>query len=190
MIWNSEIGFTSSSYGDPNASYIGYFHSGTYFPSDALPNAMSLFASYSTGDLTARLSLHDYDQGNGTSADSEVQASVDYSANGFSVTAAYVSSDYYGADNFALGAQYAVGDSTNVGLLMFSGDAPDLITLYANHTLGNGVTIAGYVADQDGYDTAFGLGGSYDLGGGASIAGAYHKRGSSKMADFGVTFSF
>jgi hypothetical protein len=92
------------------------------------------------------------------------------------VSAAYVTSDFYGQDNFALGAQYTMGESTNVGLLFFGGDAPDLITLYANHTLASGLTLAGYVADQDGYDTAFGLGASYPLGGGAAIKGAYHDR--------------
>lgn len=191
LIWNSEIGFTDSSYGDPNAAYIGYFHSGPYNAAgDASQDAMSLFASYSAGDFTGRVSYHDYDQNNGTTADTETSLSLDYAAGSFAVSAAYVTSDYYGQDNYALGAQYSMGDSTNVGLLFFGGDAPDLITLYANHTLANGLTLAGYVADQDTYDTAFGIGASYPLGGGAAIKGAYHDRGAENMADFGVTFSF
>ena len=190
LMWNSEIGFTASSYGDPNNSYMGYFHSGPYnLAGDASPDAMGLFASYSAGDFTARVSYHEYWQGDIVTDDGEMSASLDWSSNGFSVSAAIVNSDWYG-DTTYIGAAYAIGDSTNVGLNLFTGDYNDLITLYANHTLSNGVTIAGYVADQDNTDTAFGIGGSYDLGGGASIAGAYHDRGDENYADFGVNFSF
>ena len=190
LIWNSEIGLVDSSFGDPNNSYMGYFNSKSSYDD----GAMGVFASYSAGSFTARGSYHVGDQRHdgGGIIFAESSVSFDYSANGLSLSLAMVQ----GTDNWTteettfIGAAYAIGDSTNVGINYFTGDEPDLITLYANHSLGNGVTIAGYVADQDFYDTAFGIGGSYDLGGGAAVKASYHDRGSDSWTDFGVSFSF
>lgn len=186
LIWNSEIGLTDSSYGDPNNVYYGYFESLDY----GNANQMGIFASYSMGDLTARVSYHVANQYVNNSAD-ETSISLDWSSNGFSVSAAYVTGTTGVTEETTfIGAAYAIGDSTNVGLNYFTGDAPDLVTLYANHTMANGLTLAGYVADQDTYDTAFGIGASYPLGGGAAIKAAYHDRGADNFSEFGVTFSF
>lgn len=189
LIWNSEIGLTDTSYGDPNNSYIGYFHSGPYQDwSDASPDAMGLFVSYSMGSFTARASYHTYDQYN-NSGNTETSVSLDWSANGLSVSAAFIDSDWGGSTTY-LGAAYAIGDSTTVGLNYFTGDSNDLITLYATHSMGNGLSLTGYVADQDTYDTAFGLGASYDLGGGAAIKASYEDRGTEDRSSLGVTFGF
>jgi outer membrane protein OmpU len=186
LIWNSEIGLTDSSYGDPNNVYYGYFENLDY----GNANQMGIFASYSMGDLTARVSYHVANQ-NINNSDDETSISLDWSSNGFSVSAAYVTGTTGVTEETTfIGAAYAIGDSTNVGLNYFTGDAPDLVTLYANHTMANGLTLAGYVADQDTYDTAFGIGASYPLGGGAAIKAAYHDRGADNFSEFGVTFSF
>lgn len=187
LMWNSEIGLVDSSYGDPNNSYYGYFATGGLYADES----MGVFASYSSGAVTARASYHVGDQED-DNIWSETSVSADYSANGLSLSFAYVE----GSDGWAtekttfVGAAYAIGDATNVGLNYFTGEAEDLVTLYANHSLGNGVTLAGYIADQDTYDTAYGIGASYDLGGGASVKGSYHDRGQESWADFGVQFSF
>jgi outer membrane protein OmpU len=186
LIWNSEIGLTDSSYGDPNNVYYGYFESLDY----GNANQMGIFASYSMGDLTARVSYHVANQ-NINNSDDETSISLDWSSNGFSVSAAYVTGTTGVTEETTfIGAAYAIGDSTNVGLNYFTGDAPDLVTLYANHTMANGLTLAGYVADEDTYDTAFGIGASYPLGNGAAIKAAYHDRGTEDFSEFGVTFSF
>ena len=186
LIWNSEIGLTDSSYGDPNNVYYGYFESLGYGNS----SQMGIFASYSMGDFTARISYHVANQYVNNS-DDETSVALDWSSNGFSVSAAYVTGTTGVTEETTfIGAAYAIGDSTNVGLNYFTGDAPDLVTLYANHTMANGLTLAGYVADQDTYDTAFGIGASYPLGNGAAIKAAYHDRGTEDFSEFGVTFSF
>lgn len=190
LMWNSEVGLKDTSYGDPNNTYIGYFSSGPDGAGSA--NAMGLFVSYSMGDFTARVSLHDADQSAGANNDTETSVSVDWASNGFAVSAAYVTGEDPAATNDTtyIGAAYTIGDSTTVGLNYFTGDAPDLVTLYANHTLANGMTLAAYVADQDTYDTAFGLGASYPLGNGASLKAGYESRGDVSRASMGVTFGF
>ena len=187
LIWNSEIGYTDFSFGDPLASYIGYFES---VPASGSGRFMGIFASYSMGDFTARVSYHDYDQT--VSGNTETSVSVDYASGAFAVSAAYVTSEYTGQDNHFIGAQYTIGDSTNVGLLYNDGDAGRSVTLYGNHTMASGLTVAGYLTDVEfAPDTAIGIGASYPLGGGAAIKGAYHTWGSDvAMADLGVTFSF
>lgn len=187
LMWNSEVGLTDTSYGDPNNTYIGYFSTG---PNGQ--NSMGLFASYSVGDLTARISYHDADQTDGANNDTETSVSLDWSSNGFSLSLAHVDGEDPAATNDTtfVGVAYAIGDSTNVGLNFFSGDAPDLITLYANHTMASGLTLAGYVADQDGEDTAMGVGASYPLGGGAALKASYEERGDESRASAGVSFSF
>lgn len=186
LIWNAEIGYTDFSYGDPFPFYIGYFES---TPSGS-GNFTGLFASYSTGDLTARISYHDIDQT--IPGNTETSVSVDYASGAFAVSAAYVSSNVYHVDHYALGGQYTIGDSTNVGLLYFDGDVGRKTTLYANHTMGSGLTVTGYATDYEfATDTAMGIGASYPLGNGAAIKGAYHTAGSNfAFADLGVTFSF
>lgn len=192
LMWNSEVGLTDTSYGDPNNTYIGYFASGTGVGGAPWQNTMGIFASYSMGDFTARLSYHDMDQNDVIcSTCEEMSVSVDWASNGFAVSAAVVDGNSPLTDDTTyIGAAYTIGESTTVGLNYFTGDAPDLVTLYANHTLANGMTLAAYVADQDTYDTAFGLGASYPLGNGASLKAGYESRGDVSRASMGVTFGF
>lgn len=192
LIWNSEVGLTDTSYGDPNNTYIGLFASGTSVGATPWQYTMGIFASYSVGDFTARLSYHDMDQNDFiSSSGEEMSVSVDWASNGFAVSAAVVDGNSPLTDDTTyIGAAYTIGESTTVGLNYFTGDAPDLITLYANHTLASGMTLAAYVADQDTYDTAFGLGASYPLGNGAAIKASYEDRGTSSRASMGVTFGF
>ena len=192
LYYNSEIGFTDNSFGESQDFQFYGYSSG---PTAA--NYMGLFASYSMGDLTGRISYVDPDQ-TVSGDDPEVSVSIDYASGPFSVSLAAAQDGAGIADNdlFFIGAAYAIGDSTNVGLNYYDEDEDKITTLYANHTMANGLTVAGYVSDLDDGDATtdddvgLGIGASYPLGEGVKMAGAYHKRGDVAYADFGVRFDF
>lgn len=195
LYYNSEIGFTDNSLGESQDFEFYGYSSGPYGAAEV--ERMGLFASYSVGDLTARISYVDPDQ-TASGDDPEVSVSIDYASGPFSVSlaAAQDGAGIAGNDLFFIGAAYAIGDSTNVGLNYYDEDEDKIITLYANHTMASGLTVAGYVSDlDDGValtedDIGLGIGASYPLGEGVKMSGAYHKRGDIAYADFGVRFDF
>lgn len=199
LLWNSEIGLKDSSFGDPRTSFYS-------FNSKSAPNTTyeGLFASYSVGDFTGRIS---YIQGNQTLStlpagqDDELAISADYASGPFAVSAAIVqnAAGVTDADAFFLGAQYTMNEQATVGLL-YIGEADDkgvgvgdrTVTLYGSYAFG-ATTVKAYVANNNGAnvtDTVYGLGADYDLGG-ATLTGSV-QRGYAKetVADLGVKFSF
>lgn len=194
LYYNSEIGFTDNSLGESQDFEFYGYSSGPYDPAEV--DRMGIFVSYAVGDLAARLSYVDPDQTAGGD-DPEVSVSIDYSSGPFSVSlaAAQDGLGIAGNDLFFIGAAYAIGDSTNVGLNYYDEDEDKIITLYANHTMASGLTVAGYISDLDdgtaaSDDIGLGIGASYPLGDGAKMSGAYHKRGDVVYADLGVRFDF
>jgi outer membrane protein OmpU len=201
LYYNSEIGFTDSSFGESQSFAFYSFSSGPYGATEV--DRMGLFASYSVGDFTGRISIVDPSQDNAlNAAEKEISVSFDYSSGPFSVSlaAAQDAAGILDNDLFFIGAAYAIGDSTNVGLNYYDENviaggvvagSEQTITLYGNHTLANGLTLAGYISDTDTLsDMAIGLGASYSLGEGARLSGAYHKRGDVAFADLGIRFDF
>jgi outer membrane protein OmpU len=200
LMYATEIGFTDSSLGESqDFAYYG-FSSGPYGAGEE--DRMGIYASYSVGDLTARISMVDPNQ-SVDSDEEEVSISFDYSTGPFSVSLAAVQDGAGILDNdqFFAGVAYKIGDSTNVGLNYhdehdISVGLPDVqvITLYGNHTLASGLTLAGYITSVDtegsGSETGGGIGASYSLGEGARIAGAVHKLDDITFADLGVRFDF
>lgn len=199
LLWNSEIGLTASSYGDPRSSFYGY----TSIGADVGTDYEGIFASYSMGDFTGRISYIQPDQSVSTypvGVDDEIAISVDYASGPFAVSAAYAQNagGVKDVDLFFLGAAYTINDAATVGLNYIGEDetaanGDRTITLYGSYAFG-ATTVAAYVANNDATsnvkDTVFGLGASYDLGG-ATLTGAVHKDYSDETyADLGVTFSF
>ena len=84
LMYASEIGFTDASLGESKGNYYG-FSSGPY--SGAEIDRMGIYASYSVGDFTGRLSIVDPDQLDDTDEE-EVSISVDYVTGPFSVSLA------------------------------------------------------------------------------------------------------
>jgi outer membrane protein OmpU len=201
LMYATEIGFTDSSLGESqDFAYYG-FSSGPYGAGEE--DRMGIYASYSVGDLTARVSIVDPSQSVDTDEE-EISISFDYSTGPFSVSLAAVQDGAGILDNdqFFAGVAYKIGDSTNVGLNYHDekdvdvATLPDVtvITLYGNHTLASGLTLAGYITsvDTDGGDseTGGGVGASYSLGEGARISGAVHQLDDVTFADLGVRFDF
>lgn len=131
----------------------------------------------------------------------ELSISLDYTFAQFTVSGAAVSNGagIDGNDQFFLGAEYALNDQTNIGLLYFdNGEVADVeigntITLYGSYGFG-ATTIRGYIANNDGddneSDTAFGIGADYDLGGATLAGGIAYGYQEDTTADIGVKFDF
>lgn len=200
LMYNSEIGFVGNSQGDPLGSYNGFASTGSVGGAAG----MGIFVSYSVGDLNARLSYVTTDQTGATAVEEEIGASFDYKFGQFTVALAIAQNGGNIADNdlLFLGAEYALNDSTNVGLLFndngnSTGFGTDVktITIYGNTKLASGIGLNGYIASIDSdvvtpEDMAIGIGASYDLGG-ATLAGGIEQRfNGATYADLGVNFSF
>jgi outer membrane protein OmpU len=198
LMYNSEVGtgYFGSSWGNPLGAYYG-------FSTGPLPGVdyMGVYAQYSVGDLTARLSWITEDQ-NGD-VDEEISASFDYATGPFAFSLAFAQDGGGIADNdlLFLGAQYALNDRTNVGILfndngddvLGTGEDGNTITLYGNMAFG-ATTVQAYLSTIDNdvveEDLAIGIGANYDLGGaelGGSIESGFD---GSTFAKIGVGFSF
>ena len=201
-LYNSELGFIGTTQGSYNL-IPGYasFSSGPYSGSEA--DRVGIFVSYEVGGLVARFSYTTPDQtveDLPTGTAEEYSVSVDYTSGAFSVGAGYVANSGFvdGNDGYAILGEYAINDTTNVGL-QFLGFEPDVgdsntgVTLYGNTDL-NGIGLGGFISttDEDGVenDVAYGIGASYDLGG-ATLAGTIQQSfDENTYADVGVSFSF
>jgi len=194
LMYNSEMGFLDTSAGDPIGSYYGFASTSYGGESDR----MGIFASYSVGDLNVRLSYVAEDQAAPGNNDAELSFSADYKFGAITVSGAYAKDGLANDDNdlIFLGAEYAINDMGNVGLLYFredNGSADrDKFTLYGNYTF-DAITAKAYVAfgeDFGSEETAFGLGADYDLGG-ARLSGSIQSDFDGDMfGDVGVRFDF
>lgn len=206
LLYNAEVGFVSSTVaGYAQATYTGY-QTNPYAPAQA--NRMGLFAQYKVGDLVARVSYVTPDQTVSTlpvGVEDEFGFSIDYKTGPFKFGfgAAFNGNFIDGNDVYALLGEYAINDSTNIGLQWVrNGDtnlspvidnSSDTITLYANTKLANGIGIQGYIGANDDVgteDIALGIGFTYDLGG-ATLAGSIQRGFNDETyADLGVRFSW
>lgn len=188
LLYNPEMGYEDSSFGDPQGSFFAYSSKG------GLGDYMGVFASYTIGDFTGRVSYVDPDQKLDTTEE-ELSISFDYASGPFAVSLAAIqdAAGVAGMDGYYVGAAYAVNDVANVGLNYIDEDsAPGrVVTLYGNYTMG-ATTVRAYVADMDvaGADTAYGLGADYDLGGARLSGSVQSSYTSDTVADLGVRFDF
>lgn len=188
LIYAPEMGYLDSSYGDPQGSFFAYA------PGPTPANYTGVFASYSMGDFTGRISYVNPDQTVSGSTE-ELSVSFDYASGPFAVSlAAYQDgAGIANNDGFFLGAAYTINDAATVGLNYIDEDSAGgrVVTLYGNYTMG-ATTLRGYIADLDvaGADTAYGLGADYDLGG-ARLSGSIQSGYAGQTwADVGVRFDF
>lgn len=196
-LYNAELGFISSTTGSYSLFSYDSYSSSPYEPGQF--DRVGLFASYSTGNLVARVSYIDYDQTVSTDNE-ETGISLDYTAGAYKVGFGYVTdaagiADY---DVWALLGEYALNDATNVGLQYIAEDGQNndaTLTLYGNTKLASGIGLGAFISGVDSdvtYDNdyAIGLGANYDIGG-ATIAGTIQKGFDDQTyADLGINFSF
>jgi len=210
-LYNAELGFISSTTGSYSLVTFDSYNSGPYGAGNE--NRVGLFASYSVGNLVARASYIDYDQLSSTDAE-ETGIALDYTAGAYKLGFGYVTNaaGFDGYDVWALLGEYAMNDSTNIGLQFIGEDGADAIdinddgdatndgndltyTLYGNTKLASGIGLSGFVSGVDSdvtyvNDYAIGLGANYDIGG-ATIAGTIQQGFDDQTyADLGINFSF
>ncbi|MFT4149044.1 MAG: porin [Paracoccaceae bacterium] len=198
LFYDSEMGLIDSSYGDSRSDFYS-FSTGHY-------NAerMGIYASYTVGGFTGRLSYVDPNQYDDSSIgyNSETSLALTYSAGAFTVAAAgtWDGAGIEGNDIFFIGGAYKVSDVATVGLNYIDegedgagGDLDKTIVIYGNYTM-DALTLKGYIS-HNGLDsletnTGLGIGADYDLGGAkltGSIQRDYNKE---TYADVGVRFDF
>lgn len=201
-LYNAELGFISSTTGSYAPFGYDSYNSGPYGAGQE--NRVGLFASYSTGNVVARLSYIDYDQTDagavGVPTEEEVGISLDYTAGAYKLGFGYVQNALGAADTdvYALLGEYALNDATNIGLQYIGQNAAadvQTLTLYGNTKLASGLGIGAFLSGIDGdvtpaNDYAIGIGASYDIGG-ATIAGTIQQGFADETyADLGINFSF
>lgn len=196
LIYNSEMGLTDTSFGDPAGAFYAYDSNGY-----SSGSRMGINVTYAIAGFAIEASYINPDQ-YVTTSDEEIALAVSYKYNQFTISAATAQNGAGIKDNdvYFIGAEYAVNDMANVGLLYLdngdlfrAGDNNTTVTLYGNYTM-DALTLRGYVAhnSEDFLDTqtSFGLGADYDLGG-ATLLGSI-ERGYDKeaYASMGVKFTF
>lgn len=195
LIYDSEMGFEDSSFGDPQGTFYAY-DSNAYNAGEG--DRTGLAVSYSAGAFSGMISYVTPDQVNdlGVGAAEEVAINLAYVSGPFAVSAAAYQNGagVDGDDGFFVGGAYTMNEVTTIGLNYYDEDSVggSQITLYGNHTMG-ATTLRAYVSDLDvtGADTAFGLGADYDLGGGARVSGSIQSDWAGDMvADLGLRFNF
>jgi outer membrane protein OmpU len=154
---------------------------------------------YSAGALTVALSAGqleglDYEDDGvtpNTANDDAMSIAVKYSAGDYSVALGYETTDF--ADHVALGVSATFGAATVKFVASdtdISGD-PTQYALSLDYTMGaTSLTVFGTDKGAGGND--YGIGASYDLGGGAKVVGGVARDDSAAntVADIGLSFSF
>lgn len=213
LMYNSEIGIYSRSFGNSRGDFFAYntdgyptFENVTDGTIGRRSDYMGVMVSYTLDNLTVRASQVDPDQVSSVDGtEKEYGVSVDYVWNDMlTVAAAFVKdgAGIDGNDQYFLGAEYAFNEKTDIGLLYFdngevAGDDSELgntVTLYGSYEVAPMTVINAYVANNDAdtneTDNSYGIGAEYDLGG-AKLAGSV-QRGYDELvtADMGVRFDF
>jgi len=206
LAYASEVGLIGTSFGDPIGGFYAY-SSGAYAATET--NRMGINVTYAISGFNVELSYINPDQTLKTlpvGTKAELALNANYKINQITLSAAVAenSGGVAGRTVSFVGAEYAVNDMANVGVLYF-GDKKNpviasrsrTVTLYGNYKM-DAITLRGYVATNDiaansgvgMRKQAYGVGVDYDLGG-ATLAGSiesgYNKKATATM---GVKFSF
>lgn len=188
LMYNPELGYRGTSFGDPQGSYFG-FSSGPY-----APGRVGIYVAYSVSGVNLKASYIQPNQFDDSSTDDESSIAIDYTFGQVTLAAAAANNGggIVGNDLVFLGAAYAFSDLGTVGInYNDNGFVPETYTLYGNYKFG-ATTVGAYVTDADvaGADTAYGIGASYDLGG-ATLAGSIQSGFSGDVVtDLGVSMNF
>ena len=188
LMYNPELGYRGTSFGDPQGSYFG-FSSGPY-----AAGRVGIYVAYSVSGVNLKASYIQPNQFDDSSTDDESSIAIDYTFGQVTLAAAAANNGggIVGNDLVFVGAAYAFSDLGTVGInYNDNGIVPETYTLYGNYKFG-ATTVGAYVTDADvaGADTAYGIGASYDLGG-ATLAGSIQSGFSGDVVtDLGVSMNF
>lgn len=142
----------------------------------------SALYEYTTGAISFALSSSQID-----AADEAVSVAVRYTAETFSVALGY--EDTAADKQLTLGGSATMGAATVKAVIADRDLAADTAFALSVDYAMDATTITAFYADHGAVD-AFGLGVSYDLGGGAALKAGVVDNGVDTVADLGVTMSF
>ena len=164
----SGVGYTGI--GDANEVFYGS-HTDT-----------SALYEYSTGALSFALST-------GQVNSDEYAVAVKYSTDAFSVALGWEGGDGAGADRLYLGGSGTFGAATVKAVVADYDDGSDTDFALSVDYVTGAATVTAFYHDAP---EAFGIGASYDLGGGAAVKGGVVNLGiaDETVADIGITMSF
>ena len=140
---------------------------------------------YSAGALTFGLGL-----GQANATEDFISAAVKFSTDAYSVALGYEDNNTQGTQLSLLGSATVSGATIKAKIV--DGDlTPDMqYALSVDYAI-SGATVTAFYADKDTNGTAYGLGASYDLGGGASVVGGIARaEGGDTAFDLGVSMKF
>ncbi|MBL9056248.1 MAG: porin [Rhodobacteraceae bacterium] len=164
----SAVGFTG----------LGSYNEVGYFGSD--PKTAMLY-EYSTGAVTFAL-------GAGQLGSDAYSVAVKYSTDAFSVALGY-EDEGFGFDDqtISLGGSATFGAATVKAVVLDSDHLADTDFALSVDYVAGAATITAFYHDAP---EVFGLGATYDLGGGAAVKGGIVSDGDDSIADIGITMSF
>jgi len=148
---------------------------------------------YSAGALTFGLGL-----GQANATEDFISAAVKYSTDAYSVGLGYEDNNTQGSQVTVTGSAMFSGATIKAKIVDGDMSADTQYALSADYTI-NGIGLTAYYADHKGApdsngvnrDASYGLGASYDLGGGASVVGGVARsEGFDTVMDLGVKMSF
>lgn len=141
----------------------------------------SALYEYSTGALSFALSSSQLN------TDDAVSVAVKYSTDAFSVALGY--EDDAADSQISLGGSATFGAATVKAVVADVDSAADTAFALSVDYAMDATTVTAFYADHGAVD-GFGLGASYDLGGGAALVGGVVDNGVDTVADLGVTMKF
>lgn len=197
LIYESEVGLISRSFGNPLGDFYAFSSSGYGLETDR----MGVAVEYEIAGASVMASYIDPDQTTGGD-DEEFSIKADYAMDAIALSAAYVNNaaGVDGAEKWFVGAYYTMpGTKNGVGLNYIDEDSDadnygKTLVLYGDYEVAPMTVVSAYVANNDRdtntTDTAFGIGAKYDLGG-AYLAGSIERGYDENVrADMGVRFNF
>jgi outer membrane protein OmpU len=169
---------------------VGYTGVGFGNDTSFLSNGALAVYSYTAGGVTVYASAGQIDS-------DTFSIGASYSADGLSIGAGHESTKTAGVSvkTSSASASYAMGD-TKVKVVYLDSDLVGKQTGVSVASTMGAVSVAAYYQSTDPVAVAaksvnnYGVGASYDLGGGAAIKGGIAKLGKQTRADLGMTFSF
>jgi outer membrane protein OmpU len=154
---------------------------------------------YSTGSFTGIISVSNPDNLVGVDLDPVLALGMKYAAGDYTFALGYESQNDADLDHVILGATAtfgAVALKANYGRVSSGGADADQFHVSATYTA-DALAVTAFYSDEEefgilGQGNAYGLGASYDLGGGAKVVGGYAKNDTADTDafDLGLSFSF
>jgi outer membrane protein OmpU len=157
--------YTSKGAGAANGVEVLYSMNGLGLHAHSTDTSYGLGANYAFADYKVAVAYEEWNDG-ARDGDTILFASVGGKFGAFDAALAYADTD-------------------------FSGATSSKVSLKGGYTVNDALYVYGFVADEDTVDTAYGLGASYALGGGASVeAGWTSNQVGTNIVSAGVFFSF